>query len=93
MMIKADDIIRINGEKCYVLFTFEDTGKNYGFVNKITEDEEDVTNDYYLIELDATGSFQIVMDQLVIDRLNPKIQELLKKAIEEVGIDMSELEG
>ena len=90
MNIKPDDIIRFDGEKCFVLVTLQDSDKNYAFVNKITEDEMDVTNEYYLIEETADGSLVKIVDQELINKLTPKIQELLEKSLSDLGVNIED---
>ena len=80
---KAGDIIRFDDKKFIILSLIEDNNKNYVFVNQVNDAEDDITEDYYLVEIN-NGNYTKIVDENEIQRLFPKVQEQLKKEFESI---------
>lgn len=87
-MVNIGDIINLNDEKAIVISKIEDNGINYVFVNKVLDDETNVTEDYYLVKVD-NNTFEKLTDENEINRLFPKVQENLKQVLIDNGIDIN----
>ena len=81
MGLNKGEIIAYEDKKYIVLVNLEEDGKKYAFVNEL-KDEEEITSDYYIFVL-KDGNINKIIDENLINRLFPKIQELLKKELEE----------
>ena len=93
MTNQVGDIIVINNVKYIVLTNFNDNNINYAFVNEVTDDESDITQNYYLVIVNADGTYTRVTDENEINRLFPKVQEGLKQSMTEFGIDYKSITG
>ena len=89
MDIKNDDIVRYEGDKFFVLTVFEEAGRKFAFMNKITEDEENVTDQYILLEATPNGLVGIT-DQALYDSLGPRVQSELEKLLADVADEPAE---
>ena len=88
MILESGSIIKVDGNKCIVLTCISENNINYAFVNQITEDEENITDIYFVIEYKVDGSINKVTDDNLLNQLFPKIQDGLKKSMAENGIDI-----
>lgn len=82
MSVEIADLITVEGVKYITLETMNYEGKDYAFVNKVTDDEE-ITNEYYIFEVVGDGVV-IISDYNLRNTLIPKFEELLKKDIEKI---------
>lgn len=93
-MKTVGEIIDFEGKKFIILTNFSDEGIDYSFINETYEDSEEVTDVYYIIKYNFDGSFEKVTDQAVVEKIYPKLQEELKKVLEENNISIDEaIEG
>ena len=90
-MYNVGDIITIDGKKVIILTTIEDNMTKYLFVNVLTDDEQNNTEDFFLLNIKPDNSLERLVDENEINRLFPKIQEGLLQSMNEVGIDPAEL--
>ena len=86
MTTQVGDIITVDNIKCIVLTNIEDNGVKYSFVNEVTPDESDITQNYLLVKHDNDQLVKII-DENEINRLFPKVQEGLKSSMDEFGVD------
>ncbi len=90
-MYNVGDIITFEGKKVIILTTIEDNMLKYLFVNVLTEDEQNNTEDFYLLNIKPDNTLERLIDENEVNRLFPKIQEGLLQSMSEVGIDPAEL--
>ncbi len=86
METQVGDIIIVDNIKCIILTNISDNGISYSFVNEVTDDESDITQNYYLVKYENNQPIKIT-DENEINRLFPKVQEGLKGSMDEFGID------
>ena len=90
-MYNVGDIITFEGKKVIILTIIEDNMLKYLFVNVLTEDEQNNTEDFYLLNIKPDNTLERLIDENEVNRLFPKIQEGLLQSMSEVGIDPAEL--
>ena len=83
MSVKKDDIVTIEGSKYFVLLTFVDEGINYAFANQITDDEEDVTDIYYLFK-EVNNQLERITDEKVVAKYSQYIAQKLQETLESI---------
>ena len=93
MYNKSGDIINIGNEKFIILTKFNDNGKNYAFINKVNDAEDEITGDYFVILINENNSFEKLTDEQEINRLFPIVQENLKREFAENGLDIDSLKS
>lgn len=91
MNIQVGDIITVDGVKNIVLTTIIDNNNYYSFVNEVNDEETEITQNYYLVKINADGTYTKVTDENEINRLFPKVQEGLKQSMGAYGIDYKSL--
>jgi len=90
-MRNAGDIIDFEGKKFIVLTSFSCDGKGYSFINETFEENDDVSDVYYVIEYRFDGTYDKVTDQEVLDKIYPTLQQNLRKEMEDNGLDVEAL--
>lgn len=84
MGINKMDLLTVEGEKYITLEVLNYEGKNYAFMNKLTEAEE-VTKEYYIFEILGDGDEVLVLDDYDLrTKLIPMFENLIKKDIEDI---------
>ena len=81
MSFKKGDIITLEGNNFIIVVTFENENEEYALVNQLTPNQEDVTQDYYIITK-KNNEYQKIKDENIIKGLEPKMQEVLKLEFE-----------
>jgi len=76
------DLISIETGKYVVIETLNYENKNYVFVNKIIND--DITNEFYILELKENGNVSIVVEDKLKNILMSKFEKILQKEIIEL---------
>lgn len=80
-MIKKDELITMNDGEYFILETLIYDGIEYGFANKIDENDEPL-NIYKLI-YNGNGINKVLEDEKIANILLPLFEELLTKEIKE----------
>ena len=84
MGINKMDLLTVEGEKYITLEVLNYEGKNYAFLNKLTEAEE-VTKEYFIFEILGDGDEVLVLDDYDLrTKLIPMFENLIKKDIEDI---------
>ncbi len=76
---KRYDVVTFeDGSKVVVLETLMHDGIEYLYVGEVTDDEEDLTDVYYVMNVDCTdATLQKETNQEVLAELLPKFQQML----------------
>jgi len=90
-MNNVGDIFVYEGKKVIVLTNIEDNMNKYSFVNVLTDDEQNNTEDFYLLLIKNDNTYDKIVDENEVNRLFPKIQEGLLYSMSEAGIDPNSL--
>ena len=90
MYNEPGDIINIANEKFIILTKFNENDKNYAFINKVNDTEDEITGDYFITLIEG-NEFVKLTDEKEINRLFPLVQENLKKEFSKNGIDLNSL--
>jgi hypothetical protein len=83
--IQSDDIVVFNERKYYVLTVFVENNKKYAFLNQVTDDEQNVTEVFFLAEVTAEGNLVAIDDEATLNALAPRIQSEVEKAFEDIN--------
>ena len=82
--IQSDDIVVFNERKYYVLTVFVENSKKYAFLNQVTDDEQNVTEVFFLAEVTPEGNLVAIDDEATLNALAPRIQSEVEKAFEDI---------
>lgn len=80
MEISIGDLLTVENEKYITLEVLTHEGNNYAFVNKVEENEEECTDEYYIFKIMEDG-IRIVIESDLMQVLIPKFEKLLKQDI------------
>ncbi|MBQ8681512.1 MAG: hypothetical protein IJ509_01190 [Bacilli bacterium] len=83
MDIAIGDLLTIEGKKYITLEKTTYENNEYLFVNEVTNDEEDVTEDFYILKV-VDDKVRIIVEEELKNVLIPKFQQLLEKDIKEL---------
>ena len=84
MIFEPKMIIEKDLKKYIVLDVIKYQNKEYAFVNKVTDDEKNVTKDYYIFYLNEDKKILLLENIELINILLPIFQKNLEKIIQEV---------
>lgn len=80
-MIKKDEIITMNDGEYFILETLIYDSIEYGFANKIDENDESLN--IYKLVYNENGISKVLEDEKIINILLPLFEELITKEIKE----------
>lgn len=80
MEISNGDLLTIENEKYITLEVLTHEGNKYAFVNKMEENEEECTDEYYIFKIMEDG-IKIIIEQDLMEILIPKFEKILKQDI------------
>lgn len=84
MSVKKMDLLTVEGVRYITLEVLSYEGKNYAFMNKLTEEEE-VTKEYFIFEILDSGDEVMILDDYDLRmKLIPMFEDLIKKDIEDI---------
>lgn len=84
MSVKKADLLTVEGVKYITLEVLNYEGKDYAFLNKLT-DEEEVTKEYFIFEILTNGDEVRILDDYDLRmKLIPMFEDLIKKDIEDI---------
>lgn len=83
MKIEIADLITRSDGKYITLDVINYEGKEYAFVNKLTEEDEDPTEELYVFTPTSEGTTKIT-DEELLNKLLPIFQENLEKEIKKI---------
>ncbi len=83
MELIQKNIIEKDSQKYIILDVINQGTRKYAFVNKITNDEKNVTTEYYIFTLDNNNKIILLENVKKINELLPIFQQNLEKLIQE----------
>ena len=84
MNFKGNDVLEFEDEKLFVLASIMYEGNEYVYGNRLTDDGENITDDFKIMEaFPDRGTLKLVTDLDLIKVLSPLFEVEVQKTLEE----------